>query len=71
MSAGEFEFNEMLERARGGDSAALGALLENFRNYLLFLARLQIDPTQQSDSTGHDCNHDNIQPRLQLSPWLV
>ncbi|MBO5436238.1 MAG: sigma-70 family RNA polymerase sigma factor [Thermoguttaceae bacterium] len=44
MRSGEFNFEEVLKLARSGDSAALGALLENFRNYLLFLARLQIDP---------------------------
>lgn len=40
----KFSFEENLKSARDGDSAALGELLENFRNYLLFLARLQIDP---------------------------
>ena len=33
---------ELLARARAGDNAALGALLELYRNYLTLLARLQI-----------------------------
>ena len=44
MSSENFPFEATLKRAKDGDSAALGELLENFRNYLLFLARLQIDP---------------------------
>lgn len=44
MRTEDFPFDDLLKRARDGDSSALGALLENFRNYLLFLARLQIDP---------------------------
>jgi len=44
MSSENFPFEKILKRAKEGDSAALGELLENFRNYLLFLARLQIDP---------------------------
>ena len=44
MSSENFPFEDILKRAKDGDSVALGELLENFRNYLLFLARLQIDP---------------------------
>lgn len=44
MSQENLHFEEMLERARLGDSGTLGELLDNYRNYLLFLARLQIDP---------------------------
>ncbi len=44
MSQENLHFEEMLERARFGDSGMLGELLDNYRNYLLFLARLQIDP---------------------------
>jgi RNA polymerase sigma-70 factor (ECF subfamily) len=32
----------LLDRARAGDTAALGSLLELYRNYLSLLARLQI-----------------------------
>jgi RNA polymerase sigma-70 factor (ECF subfamily) len=32
----------LLERARGGDDAALGRLLESYSNYLTLLARVQI-----------------------------
>ncbi|MDO4628951.1 MAG: sigma-70 family RNA polymerase sigma factor [Planctomycetia bacterium] len=44
MSQENLHFEEMLERARSGDTGTLGELLDNYRNYLLFLARLQIDP---------------------------
>jgi RNA polymerase sigma-70 factor (ECF subfamily) len=33
---------KLLNRARAGDGAALGSLLELYRNYLTLLARLQI-----------------------------
>src|SRR5688500_20295330 len=32
----------LLDRARGGDDAALGLLLESYSNYLTLLARVQI-----------------------------
>jgi RNA polymerase sigma-70 factor (ECF subfamily) len=35
--------DDLLRRARAGDSAALGELLERFRAYLILLARLPID----------------------------
>src|SRR5262245_54368414 len=38
-----FDPEELLRRARSGDGAALGALLERYRAYLTLLARLQID----------------------------
>ena len=45
MGSGENGFDpvELLRRARAGDGAALGALLECYRAYLTLLARLQID----------------------------
>ena len=43
MKTENFDFETLFNRAQSGDTAALGDLLENFRNYLLFLARLQID----------------------------
>jgi RNA polymerase sigma-70 factor (ECF subfamily) len=45
MGSGEngFDSVELLRRARAGDGAALGALLEGYRAYLTLLARLQID----------------------------
>jgi RNA polymerase sigma-70 factor (ECF subfamily) len=38
----------LLQSAREGDGAALGQILEHFRNYLTLLARLQVDRRLQS-----------------------
>src|SRR5262245_32248157 len=40
----QLSFDRLLERARDGEAAALGDLLELYRNYLMILARLQIGP---------------------------
>lgn len=40
----ESPIEQWIQQARGGDTQVLGTLLENYRNYLIFLARLQIDP---------------------------
>ena len=40
----EQDIAKMLKQARAGDTQALGNLLEHYRNYLMFLARLQLDP---------------------------
>lgn len=40
----ESSIEQWLRQARGGDTQALGMLLDNYQNYLIFLARLQIDP---------------------------
>jgi RNA polymerase sigma-70 factor (ECF subfamily) len=37
------EYGSLLHRARGGQSASLGELLERYRNYLYVVARTQID----------------------------
>jgi RNA polymerase sigma-70 factor, ECF subfamily len=39
---------ELLRAARAGDASALGGLLERYRNYLLLLSRLQLDPRLSS-----------------------
>lgn len=43
LPANEAAPEELLSLARSGDGAALGRLLELFRNYLMLLARLQVD----------------------------
>jgi RNA polymerase sigma-70 factor, ECF subfamily len=43
MTTAEPRSDDLLRRARTGDNAALGGLLERFRAYLVLLARLQID----------------------------
>ena len=45
---------ELLHRARTGDGAALGQLLEQFRNYLLLLGRLQIGKRLQGKADATD-----------------
>jgi RNA polymerase sigma-70 factor (ECF subfamily) len=40
----QLSFDLLLQRARGREAAALGELLEPYRNYLMILARLQIGP---------------------------
>ena len=44
----------LLRRARAGDSAALGELLELYQNYLLLLARVQIGRRLQSKVDAAD-----------------
>ena len=44
MTGNERDIEKLLEQAKNGDTQALGDLLENYRNYLTFLARLQLDP---------------------------
>ena len=43
MTSAQADPGDLLGRARAGDDAALGALLERYRPYLALLARLQID----------------------------
>jgi RNA polymerase sigma-70 factor, ECF subfamily len=45
---------ELLRRARAGDAAARGAVLEQFRPYLALLARLQIDRRLQGKADPAD-----------------
>jgi len=44
----------LLTRARGGDDGALGQLLEQYRPYLMLLARLQIGRHIQGKADGAD-----------------
>lgn len=72
----------LLERARSGDGAALGALLELYRNYLDLLARLQVDrrlqgkvdPADLVQETFLEAHRDFAQFRgsseAELAGWL-
>jgi RNA polymerase sigma-70 factor (ECF subfamily) len=44
----------LLQRAKCGDTQALGALLEIYRNYLTVLARLQIEPALRGKLSTSD-----------------
>ena len=50
--------DQLLRRARGGDSDALGQLLEIYRNYLLLLARLHIDRRLRGKVDASDAVQD-------------
>jgi RNA polymerase sigma-70 factor (ECF subfamily) len=43
-ASSQLPFDRLLDRARAREAAALGDLLEPYRNYLMILARLQIGP---------------------------
>lgn len=58
MTEGEPE--RLLRQARAGDAAALGALLELYRNYLTLLARLQISRRLQSKVDPADLVQDTF-----------
>jgi RNA polymerase sigma-70 factor (ECF subfamily) len=52
--------DSLLERSRGGDVAALGALLELYRPYLSLLARLEIGRRLQGKADGADVVQDTF-----------
>src|SRR6516165_6513490 len=54
MNDADPELDNLLRQARAGDGAALGRLLEQYRNYLSVLARLQIDRRLQGKVDGSD-----------------
>ena len=54
MSPAGADPGDLLRRARAGDDAALGALLEHYRAYLALLARLQIDHRLQGKADPAD-----------------
>jgi RNA polymerase sigma-70 factor (ECF subfamily) len=48
------DLDPLLRRARGGDTAALGELLQRYRSYLTLLARLQINRRLQGKADPAD-----------------
>jgi len=56
----EPEPEELLERARKGERESLGRLLESYRNYLMLLARLQIDRRLQGKVDTSDVVQDTF-----------
>lgn len=62
------DFETVFRQARSGDSAALGELLENYRNYLLFLARLQIDSRICGKLDGADLVQETFLEAYQAFP---
>ncbi|HVA47071.1 MAG TPA: sigma-70 family RNA polymerase sigma factor [Pirellulales bacterium] len=59
-SATETDVEELLRLSRGGDSAALGQLLELYRGYLSLLARLQIGRRLQGKVDAADLVQDTF-----------
>jgi RNA polymerase sigma-70 factor (ECF subfamily) len=57
-TVGESSFDRLLDKARFGDSPALGELLEVYRGYLRLLARLQIDRRIQGKADPSDLVQD-------------
>jgi RNA polymerase sigma-70 factor, ECF subfamily len=56
----DFAVGEILRQARDGDAAALGRLLERYRNYLTLLARLQIGRRLQGKVDPADAVQDTF-----------
>jgi RNA polymerase sigma-70 factor, ECF subfamily len=54
VSGSALDLNAMLAHAKGGDPAALGQLLERYRQYLTLLARIQIGRTIRVKVGGSD-----------------
>src|SRR5262249_27935545 len=54
LPAKDFAIEQLLARARTGDSAAIGALLEEYRGYLTLLARTQIGRRLQGKADAAD-----------------
>ena len=54
MSSGGADVEQLMGRAQAGDAAALGQLLQLYRNYLGLLARLHIDPRLQGKVDASD-----------------
>jgi len=54
MSSGGADVEQLMGRAQAGDAAALGQLLQLYRNYLALLARLNIDARLQGKVDASD-----------------
>jgi RNA polymerase sigma-70 factor (ECF subfamily) len=78
----EADPGDLIRRARAGDDAALGSLLERYRAYLALLARLQIDRRLQGKADPADLVQETFleahrgfprfrgQSEAELAAWL-
>lgn len=64
----DFSFETLITDARNGDTGAQGRLFENVRNYLLFLARLQLDPRISGKMDASDIVQETFLEAYQAFP---
>ncbi len=76
------EFHRQLERARDGDTSAMGNLLQQYRDYLLAIAQREVDPAvrnkiapsdivQESMLTAHENFHQFVGgSEGEIQAWL-
>src|SRR4051794_24252729 len=55
---GAIDVTQLVDRARGGDAAALGRIVESYTHYLTLLARLQIGKRLQGKVDPSDVVQD-------------
>ncbi len=53
-------FDELVARARAGDQDASGELIENYRNYLLFLANADVDQDLRTKFAASDAVQESM-----------
>lgn len=56
----EMSFETLVNQARSGDQTAIGALLERYRNYLLFIANHDVDKHLQAKMGASDAVQESI-----------